>query len=673
MTEQNNYLGQDKIWALLFKFSVPCILSMVIGALYNIVDQLFIGNSRLGYLGNAATSIVYPITIIVLAFGLMWGDGCATYLSICQGRRDTSRIHRAIGGCITFSVAVGLIIVAVCALFADPILSAFGARGETLAYAKEYLFTLLFGIPFYLVATMLVSIVRADGSPRYSMVATCTGCIVNIILDPVFIYGFDMGMTGAAVATVIGQMSCFIFMMVYLHRIKTFRLTWKSLIPNVREVGKSSQYGISSFLTNISTVILSIVTNVLLAMYGATSVYGADIPIAVIGIVFKVFGIIISIAVGLAVGGQPILGYNFGAGNTARVRETFRKIMLCNVIIGAVATLLVELIPHVIIGWFGEGSKLYVHYAVLAFRIYLGLILFTCLTKAIAIFFQSIGKPFTAIAVALSRDIVFLIPGLIWFASLGGPEKGVETLLWAAPASDVLSMILCVVLVTRFFRASDAAREHIPERSAAQQVYDGAALTGKVITIGRSYGAGGRTVGKLLANKLHIPYYDSELLTEVAKASGLSRKYLEGIDEKPAQLATIYRSVGYGSEEYVPFEQKAMQAQREVIENIASKGACVIVGRRADQILSGNRNLVSVFIAGSEAHRCKRIMERDSISEKDAMQKIRKADKERAMYYNRHSSGIWADPSSYDYCFNTDKHELSTVADMIFSLIQTAE
>lgn len=669
MTEQNNYLGQEKIWTLLFKFSVPCILSMVIGALYNIVDQLFIGNSRLGYLGNAATSIVYPITIIVLAFGLMWGDGCATYLSICQGRKDTSRIHRAIGGCISFSAVVGLLVVAVCTLFADSILSAFGAQGETLAYAKEYLFALLFGIPFYLVATMLVSVVRADGSPRYSMVATCTGCIVNIILDPVFIYGFDMGMTGAAIATVIGQMSCFIFMMVYLHKIKTFRLTWKSLIPDVREVGKSSQYGISSFLTNISTVILSIVTNVLLARYGATSVYGADIPIAVIGIVFKVFGIIISIAVGLAVGGQPILGYNFGAGNHARVREAFRKIMFCNVMIGAIATLLVELIPHVIIGWFGEGSELYVHYAVLAFRIYLGLILFTCLTKAIAIFFQSIGKPFTAITVALSRDIVFLIPGLIWLASLGGPEKGIETLLWAAPASDVLSMILCVILVVRFFRASHTVKEHTQDSILPSVAYDGAELTDQIIAIGRSYGAGGRTVGKLLANKLHIPYYDSELLTEVAKASGLSRKYLEGIDEKPMQLATIYRSVGYGSEEYVPFEQTALQAQREVIESIASRGACVIVGRRADQILADHSNLVSVFIAGSEARRCKRIMERDGVSEKDAMQKIRKADKERAMYYNRHSTGTWADPGTYDYCFNTDKHELAAVANIISNII----
>ena len=673
MTEQNGYLGQEKIWTLLFKFSVPCILSMVIGALYNIVDQLFIGNSRLGYLGNAATSIVYPITIIVLAFGLMWGDGCATYLSICQGKKDTSHIHRAIGGCITFSVAVGLIVVAICALFADSILSAFGAQGETLAYAKEYLFTLLFGIPFYLVATMLVSVVRADGSPRYSMVATCTGCIVNIILDPVFIYGLDMGMTGAAVATVIGQMSCFVFMMVYLHKTKTFHLTWKSLIPDVPEVVKSSQYGISSFLTNISTVVLSIVTNVLLAKYGATSVYGADIPIAVIGIIFKVFGIIISIAVGLAVGGQPILGYNFGAGNTSRVRETFRKIMLCNVIIGVIATLLVELIPHIIIGWFGEGSELYVRYAVLAFRIYLGLILFTCITKANAIFFQSIGKPFTAITVALSRDIVFLIPGLIWFATLGGPEKGVETLLWAAPASDILSMILCVVLVAHFFKASDVVREHTPDDPVMQQEYDGAALTDKVITIGRSYGAGGRTVGKLLANKLHIPYYDSELLAEVAKASGLSQKYLEGIDEKPARLATIYRSVGYGSEGYVPFEETAMQAQREVIESIANKGPCVIVGRRADQILSSHNNLVSVFIAGSEAYRRMRIMERDGISEREAIRKIRKADKERAMYYNRNSSTVWADPSSYDYCFNMDKNAFSAVADMICGLIENAE
>ena len=320
MESQNMDLGTERIGKLLVRFSVPCILSMVIGALYNIVDQLFIGNSELGYLGNAATSIVYPITIIVLAFGLMWGDGCAAYLSICQGKRDTAKVSRAIGGCIAASAVIGLLLAAICAIFAKPLLSVLGASGETLNYAGEYLYTLLFVIPFYLVATMLVSVVRADGSPRYSMLATCSGCIVNLILDPVLIYGAGMGLRGAALATVIGQLTCFLYMMAYIPRYKTFRLSLRALIPDARLVVGSSRLGLSSFLTNISTVVLSVVTNVLLARYGATSVYGADIPIAVIGIVFKVFGIVISIAVGVSIGGQPILGYNYGAGRFDRVR-----------------------------------------------------------------------------------------------------------------------------------------------------------------------------------------------------------------------------------------------------------------------------------------------------------------------------------------------------------------
>ncbi len=452
MESQNMDLGTERIGKLLVRFSVPCILSMVIGALYNIVDQLFIGNSELGYLGNAATSIVYPITIIVLAFGLMWGDGCAAYLSICQGKRDTAKVSRAIGGCIAASAVIGLLLAAICAIFAKPLLSVLGASGETLNYAGEYLYTLLFVIPFYLVATMLVSVVRADGSPRYSMLATCSGCIVNLILDPVLIYGAGMGMRGAALATVIGQLTCFLYMMAYIPRYKTFRLSLRALIPDARLVVGSSRLGLSSFLTNISTVVLSVVTNVLLARYGATSVYGADIPIAVIGIVFKVFGIVISIAVGVSIGGQPILGYNYGAGRFDRVRETYRKIVICDVIVGFAATLLVELIPHIIIGWFGSGGELYIQYAVLSFRIYMGLILVTCLTKATAIFFQSIERPLTAVAVALSRDIVFLIPALLIFASIGGAERGVETLLWSAPVADILSLILTVVLLINFFR-----------------------------------------------------------------------------------------------------------------------------------------------------------------------------------------------------------------------------
>ena len=454
MNETNAFLGKEKIGKLLLKFSLPCILSMVIGALYNIVDQLFIGNSELGYFGNAATSIVYPITIIVLAFALMWRDGCAAYMSIAQGKKDTSKVNNAIGTCLIASLLMGLIIAMICGFLAEPILTAFGASGQTLTYAKTYLYTLLPGIPFYLIATMLVSVVRADGSPKYSMIATLTGCFVNIALDPLFVFAFKMGMVGAALATVIGQLSCFIFMLVYFIRgYKTFKLKLSSFKPNFPLLGKASQMGLSSFLTNISTVVLSIVTNILLSKYGSTSIYGADIPIAVIGIVFKVFGIIISIAVGVAIGGQPILGCNYGAKNYDRVKETFKLIMIIDVIIGIVATVLVEAIPQYIIQLFGsDGGNLYIEYACYAFRIYLMLILFACLTKAMAIFFQSIERPFTAIIIALGRDIVLLIPGLIIASAIGGENNGVVSMLWGAPISDVISLIIGVFLVINFFK-----------------------------------------------------------------------------------------------------------------------------------------------------------------------------------------------------------------------------
>ena len=661
-----NYLGTEKIGRLLVKFSIPCILSMVIGALYNVVDQLFIGNSRLGYLGNAATSIVYPITIIVLAFGLMWGDGCAAYLSISQGRGDTSGTRRAIGSCIVYSVATGLLIDLICLLGGRQILTCLGASGETLAYAQEYLNILLVGIPFYLLATMLVSVVRADGSPRYSMVATCTGCILNIILDPVFIYGLDMGMAGAAWATVIGQLSCFVFMMVYIPRTKTCHLTAADLRPVPREVLRASQFGISSFLTNISTVALSVVTNILLASYGVTSVYGADIPIAVIGIVFKVFGIIISVAVGLAVGGQPILGYNYGAGNMRRVKETFITIVKCDIVIGLIATLLVEGIPGALIGIFGTGSELYISYGVLAFRIYMGLILITCLSKATSIFFQSIGHPVTAIAVALSRDIVFLIPGLFLFASLGGAENGVVTMLWAAPVSDVLNLALCLILVFRFFGRQAEQPEKAPAAAVVQPAAADA-LADCVITIGRSYGAGGRTVGRLVAEKLGIAYYDSELLEIAARNSGLSRKYLTAHDETPVDSAMLYRSVGLGEPGYDSAESMAEKAQREVIEQVA-KTPCVIVGRKADQILAGRKKVLSVFIAGSRENRKQRLMAREGLSALEAEKLVRRADRQRAAYYNQTSASAWGAAESYDLCLNIDRLGAEKAAEQIAAM-----
>ena len=656
--EQNNYLGQEKVWKLLFKFSLPCVLSMVIGALYNIVDQLFIGNSELGYIGNAATSVVYPITIIVLAFGLMWGDGCATYLSICQGKKETDNIHHAVGSCVTYSAITGILISIICLTLADPILSAFGASGETLACAKEYLYWLTIGMPFYLVATMLVSVVRADGAPGYSMAATVSGCVVNIILDPVFIYGFKMGIAGAAIATVIGQLTCFVYMMIYIKKFKTFRLSFASLKPQGKEVFISSKFGISSFLTNISTVILSIVTNVLLAKFGVTSAYGADIPIAVIGIVFKVFGVIISIAVGIAVGGQPILGYNFGAGNMKRVRETFYKVTVCNLIVGAVATVLVEAIPQIIIGWFGEGGELYIQYAVLSFRIYLATIMLTCLSKGIAIFFQSIGKPFTAIAVALSRDIVFLIPSLFILSGIGGADKGVEMLLWSAPIADGLCTVLCAILVFGFLANLPKEKAVLMENISAEITVENP-CTDKIITIGRSYGAGAKTIGRKLAESLNIPYYDSDLIGIAAERFGLSQKYLESVDEKPLKIGNIYGPVGLG------IDNIAEKAQREIIEKLADEGPCVIVGRRADRILEDRANAISVFISASVSSRAKRIAERDGLTTEKAYEKISKVDRERENYYNQNSSKTWGKAETYDFCFNTDK----VCEDKIISII----
>ena len=448
-------LGEEKISKLLLKFSIPCVMGLLITALYSIVDQIFIGNSELGYLGNAATGVSFPIICIANAFAWCIGDGAASFLSICSGRKDTDRAHKCVGTGITVSALISLVLMAVCLIFIEPLMKLFGASAQTLTLSVDYFKIIALMFPFYLLASVMNSMIRADGSPTFAMVAITSGAVINLILDPLFIFAFKWGIKGAAYATAIGQVTSFILCAVYFLRPKTFKLTLKSFIPNKNVLKHVILLGAATFVTQIGIVIMSLVCNVTLAKYGALSVYGPDVPISVFSIQTKVYTVVCNIVVGIVLGGQPIFGYNYGAEKWERVRKTYRLVLITTIAVGFVATLIFMLCPDVIINLFGGGDELYMEFARKTFRIYMSLISITCIVKMNAIFFQSIDKPIHAALSSLIRDIACFTPLAIFLAAFMENKtagSGINGILIAAPIADIVAIVVVLLLSLSFFK-----------------------------------------------------------------------------------------------------------------------------------------------------------------------------------------------------------------------------
>lgn len=445
--QEKNYLAEEPVGRLMMKFSVPCIMSLLVSALYNIVDQIFIGRG-VGYLGNGATNVVFPITIISLAAALLIGDGCAAYLSLCHGKKDVEGAHKSAGNAITVIVACALFMTLLFALLKEQILWGFGATENNVSYAREYFQYILIGLPFFMFGNALNSLIRADGSPQFAMLSTLLGCVINIILDPIAIFVLHWGMRGAALATVAGQIVTAALGLYYLYHTKTFRLRRESFRLSGRILKAVLPLGISSFLTQISIVVIMGVMNNTLVRYGALSKYGADIPLTVVGIVMKVFQIVISIVVGIAAGCQPIVGYNYGAGNYGRVRKIFSTMLAAEFVVGAVAMLLFECFPLQIISIFGSEEGLYNEFAILSFRIYLSTIVLCCLQKATSIFLQSLGKSLLSTGLSLLRDFVMSVPLVLML-----PLKfGIYGPLYSAPVADIVSFIVVIVISVYLYR-----------------------------------------------------------------------------------------------------------------------------------------------------------------------------------------------------------------------------
>ena len=454
LVNENKILEEEKISKLLLKFSVPCVMGLLISAFYNIVDQIFIGNSTLGYLGNAATGVSFPVICIANAFAWCVGDGAASYLSICAGRKDTDSAHKSVGTGITVTLLISIVLMLICEVAAVPLMSLFGASNQTLDLAVTYFRIVAAFFPFYLLLNVMNSMIRAHGSPGFAMKAMVMGAIINIILDPIFIFLLKWGIAGAAWATAIGQVVSFAICAIYFFKPKSFRLKKSSFVPNLPILSKMINLGAATFITQISIVAVTLVCNMTLARYGALSKYGPDIPISVFSIQTKVYTIVLNIVTGIVLGGQPIFGYNYGAKRMDRVREAYKIVFRATLITGITATIIFQLWPKEVVGIFGSGNELYQEFAVKTFRIYLSLVTVTCLVKMTAVFFQSIGKSKYAVMASVIRDIVCFTPLAIILPSvLEGAEvgTGINGILYAAPISDLVAIVVILILTISFF------------------------------------------------------------------------------------------------------------------------------------------------------------------------------------------------------------------------------
>lgn len=442
INQERNPLATAPIGRLVARFAIPCVISLLVNSLYNIVDQIFIGWG-VGYLGNGATNVVFPITIIALALALLFGDGGASYLSLKLGEGKKEQAAKGVGNAVTMAAISGILCLVLGLLFLSPLVRLFGATDIIYPYAMTYGRIIVIGLPFTVFGTALNSMIRADGSPKFAMVSMLLGALINTILDPVFIFVFKMGVAGAAWATILGQLSTFIMAIWYLRKFKSVDLKMSDFIPTWAVSGLVAAYGVSSFITQLAITVVMAVINNMLTIYGAYSAYGSEIPLTAVGIVMKVNQIMISICVGIAAGTQPIIGYNYGAGNEKRVKETLYRAVIYATIVTLVAFLCFQLFPLAIVRMFGSEEGLYNEFAQKAFRIFLLFCIFNGFQTVVGIFLQALGKPVKSAIVSLSRQIIFLVPAAVILPRF----YGVEGVLWAGPAADGLAFLLSLVIL----------------------------------------------------------------------------------------------------------------------------------------------------------------------------------------------------------------------------------
>lgn len=453
--QTNSFLVTAKLSTLMSRYSLPCIISLLVGALYNIVDQIFIANaSYLGSYGNAANTVVFPLTVVALAIATMLGDGCCAYVSISLGAKENEKAQRSVGCAVLLTIIVSIALTAVYLIFLEQILTMFGARvnEETFILSKKYFFWITIGIPFYMFGQALNPIIRSDGSPRFAMITLLAGAVLNCILDPVFIFGCRWGMEGAAIATVIGQVVSAVLSIIYLFNMKAIKLNKDSFKLRWNLIKKMLPLGITSFLSQISIVFSMAAVLNMVKKYGARDpIFGqqqyAQIPTAVVGIVMKFFQIVISISVGLSAGCIPIVGYNIGAGRKDRAKSLLKLLLLAETVVGVIAFVIFELFPYQLTTLFGAANEsvYYTQFSVKCIRLFLCAIVLSCINKGTFIYLQALGNAFESTALSLLREIVFGV-GLVLVLPL---LFGLDGVLYFMAVADVLTFFVSVIVICR--------------------------------------------------------------------------------------------------------------------------------------------------------------------------------------------------------------------------------
>lgn len=652
-------LGRDNINKLLLSFAIPCVISMLINSVYNIVDQIFIGKG-VGTVGNAATNVIFPLVLIYGAIASLIGNGTSANLSLKLGEGKKDETSKSLGSSITITMIIAIIIGIISYIFLPQLIKAFGSTKTVYPYAIRYGRLIAIGSPFVIIYTALSNIIRADNSPKYSMLMLVIGAIVNIILDPIFIFTFNMGVEGGALATVIGQAVSMIIALLYIPKIKSVKLSKKDFIPN-KSIFRIIGLGLSSFITQMTVLVLFVFMNNMLTRLGTDTKFGADIPLSVYGIISKVNSLYIAAILGIAIGSQPIIGFNYGAGNEIRVKEVLKKVLIINFAIGVIFNLLLIIFPEQIISVFitkeDANYKLFMEFAVLVCHSFMLVMGLNALEITTSIVVQSLGNIVKATLVSFIRQIILFIP-LACFLSLV-LKKGLNGVLYAGPIADFICFIICIFIFKseygKLTNKDTVAKEYKEEVNYNKK----SKRNNIVIAISREYGSGGRYVGKLLAEELKINFYDKELISLSAKESGLSKEYIKKIDEKNSSIKFENNN-----------DDRLFIAETKVIKNLAKKEDCVIVGRCADYILKDNKNVIKIFLYSDDDSKVKRVTKYYGIKNNNILKYINDINKERRKHYNYYTGRDWNNNNNYDLLINVDKLGVEKTVKQIAQFIE---
>ncbi len=650
-------LGKENINKLLISFAIPCVISMLINSVYNIVDQIFIGKG-VGTLGNAATNVIFPLVIIFNAVAGLIGNGAAANLSLKLGEGKKEEGGKIVGNAVTVSIIFSLVLSVIAYFFLPRLVYMFGCTKNVYQYAVDYGKIIILGAPFMIIYSALSQLIRADGSPKYSMVLLVVGAILNIILDPIFIFTFNMGVKGGAIATVIGQIVSFVMAILYLKKVKSVKLEKESFKVD-KSITRTLGLGLSSFITQSTVLALFVFMNNMMTKYGALTKYGADIPLSVYGVISKINSLYISTILGISIGAQPIIGFNYGAGNYERVKETLRKVLTINLVVGLIFNIIFYLFPKEIVSIFITNSdpnyKLFLEFAVVICHSFLLVMGLNFLEMTTSITVQSLGNVKKATMVSFIRQIILFIPIACFMAIY--LHKGIYGVLNAGPIADAITFFIALVIFySEYRKLSIKEKPTNLEDIKVNNTYKGKKI---VITISREYGSGGHYVGELLAKRMGINFYDKNLINLISKKSGLSKEYVEANNQKLASFKYIDNN-----------DDRIFIAEEKVIKDLAKKESCVIVGRCADYILKDNKDTIKVFLYSSSQDKVKRAVKYYNLEEDKALKEINKINNERAKHYKYYTNRDWYDFANYDIALNVDYLGVEKTAELLEQVIR---